>query len=139
MTVLGAMSLRGMVATMTIESATDSDVFQSFLEQVLCPKLQPGEVVILDNLSVHKVRAVRKRIEATGGQLLYLPPYSPDLNPIAKAWSKLKQLLRAAKARTTEALDQAIAEAINAITAENAAAWFRYCGYARDTLILEPL
>ena len=84
----------------------------------------------MDNLSAHKVKGVRELIAARRAELLYLPPYSPDFNPIEKAWSKLKQLLRAAKARTAEALDQAITEALNAITAENAAAWFRHCGYA---------
>jgi transposase len=84
----------------------------------------------MDNLSAHKVKGVRELIAARRAELLYLPPYSPDFNPIEKAWSKLKQLLRAAKARTAEALDQAITEALKAITAENAAAWFRHCGYA---------
>lgn len=129
LTVLGAMSTRGIVAAMTVESATDGDVFLVYLEQVLCPKLQPGDVVVMDNLSAHKVQGVRELVAATGAELLYLPPYSPDFNPIEKAWAKLKQLLRAAKARTAEALDQAIAEALKAITADNAAAWFRHCGY----------
>jgi len=84
----------------------------------------------MDNLSTHKVRGVRERIEACAAELLYLPPYSPDLNPIEKAWFKLKQFLRTAKARTAEALDQAISEALKTITAENAAAWFRHSGYA---------
>ena len=83
----------------------------------------------MDNLSAHKVQGVRQLIEASGAKLLYLPPYSPDFNPIEKAWSKLKQLLRAAKARTPEVLEQAVAEALKAITVENAAAWFRHCGY----------
>ena len=110
LTILGAISTRGMIATMTIEAATDREIFLAYLDEVLCPKLRPGDVVVLDNLSSHKVQGVRERIEAAGAQLLYLPPYSPDLNPIEKAWAKLKQLLRAAKARTKEALDQAIAE-----------------------------
>jgi transposase len=129
LTTLGAMSVRGVEAAMTVESATDGEVFLAYLEQVLCPKLQAGDVVILDNLSAHKVRGVRELIEARGTELLYLPPYSPDLNPIEKAWSKLKQLLRAAKARTAEVLEQALAEALKAITADNAVAWFRHCGY----------
>jgi len=129
LTMLGTMSLRGMVATMTVESATDGDVFLAYLEQVLCPKLKPGDVVVMDNLSAHKVNRVRELIEATGAELLYLPPYSPDFNPIEKAWSKLKQLLRAAKARTAEALEQAVTQALLAITAENAFAWFQHCGY----------
>jgi transposase len=129
LTMVGAMSVRGMEAVMTVESATDGDVFLAYLEQVLCPKLKPGDVVILDNLSAHKIPDVRPLIEAAGAILFYLPPYSPDLNPIEKAWSKLKQFLRTAKARTSEALDQAIAEALKTITSADAAAWFRHCGY----------
>ena len=114
-----------MIATMTIEAATDREIFLAYLDEVLCPKLRIGDVVIMDNLSSHKVKGVRERIEAAGAQLLYLPPYSPDLNPIEKAWAKLKQLLRAAKARTKQALDQAIAELLPMLTAEDARAWFR--------------
>jgi transposase len=126
------MSLRGMEAVMTVASATDGDVFGAYVEQVLCAKLQPGDVVVMDNLSAHKVAGIRSLIEACGAQVLYLPPYSPDLNPIEKAWSKFKQFLRSAKARTAQALDHAITEALKTITTENAAAWFRSCGY-RDT------
>jgi transposase len=129
LTTLGAMSLRGMEAAMTIEAATDGEIFTAYVEQVLCPKLKPGDVVVLDNLSAHKVAGIDEKIEACGARLLYLPPYSPDLNPIEKLWFKLKQFLRAAKARTAEALDQAITEALRTITAQNAQAWFRHCGY----------
>jgi transposase len=129
MTILGAMSIRGMIATMTIEEATDAEIFLAYLEYVLCPQLRSGDVVVMDNLSSHKVNGVRERIEAAGAELLYLPPYSPDLNPIEKAWSKLKQLLRSAKARTSEVLDQAITELLPQITSENAQAWFRFAGY----------
>ncbi len=125
LTILGAISTRGMIATMTVEAATDREIFLAYLEEVLCPKLRPGDVVVMDNLSSHKVQGVRERIEAAGAQLLYLPPYSPDLNPIEKAWAKLKQLLCAAKARTKEALDQAIGELLPLLTAEDAKAWFR--------------
>jgi transposase len=125
MTILGAMSLRGMIATMTIEEPTDSDIFLAYIEHLLCPVLQPGDVVVMDNLSAHKAPAVREWIEKTGAEVLYLPPYSPDLNPIEKAWAKLKQLLRAARARTKETLDQAITEALVYITSDNAKAWFR--------------
>jgi transposase len=129
LTTLGAMSLRGMDAVMTVESATDSAVFLTYLEEVLCPKLQAGDVVILDNLSAHKVAGIRELIEASSAKLIYLPPYSPDLNPIEKAWFKFKQFLRSAKARTQEALDLAITEALKTISPENAAGWFRHCGY----------
>ena len=127
MTILGAMSLDGMVATMTIEEATDADIFLAFVEQVLCPVLKQGDLVIMDNLSSHKVPQVRGWIESAGAQLLYLPPYSPDLNPIEKAWAKLKQSLRSAQARTKDALEQAVTDAIKLITPENAKAWFRLC------------
>jgi len=125
LTVLGAMSYNGMVATMTIEEATDADIFLAYIEQVLCPALKPGDVVVMDNLSAHKVNGVQELIEKAGAEVLYLPPYSPDLNPIEKAWAKLKQLLRSAKARTKEALDQAITEALRRITRQDAKVWFR--------------
>lgn len=125
LTILGAISTRGMIATMTIEEATDADIFLAYLDHCLCPELRPGDVVVMDNLSSHKVKQVRQKIEETGAELLYLPPYSPDLNPIEKAWSKLKILLRSAKARSKEALDEAIAEHLPEITPENAQAWFR--------------
>jgi transposase len=96
---------------------------------VLSPRLHPGQVVIMDNLPAHKVAGVRRFIETTGARLLYLPPYSPDFNPIEQAWSKIKQLLRSAKARTVEALERAIAQALAAITPENASAWFSHCNY----------
>jgi transposase len=127
MTILGAMSLDGIIAAMTIEEATDGDIFLAFVQQVLCPRLKPGDVVVMDNLSSHKAAAVRTSIENAGAELLYLPPYSPDINPIEKAWAKLKELLRAAQARTREVLEQAIADALKRITPENAKAWFRLC------------
>lgn len=128
-TMLAALTIRGLQAPMTIASATDGDVFLAYLEQVLCPRLRPGQVVIMDNLAAHKVAGVRPLIESTGARLLYLPPYSPDFNPIEQAWSKIKQHLRSSKARTLEALEAAVAEALAAITAENASAWFAHCSY----------
>lgn len=125
MTILGAMSLNGMVATMTIEEPTDTDIFLAYVEHLLYPVLKRGDVVVMDNLSAHKAPAVRTWIEKAGAEVLYLPPYSPDLNPIEKAWAKLKQLLRTVKARTKETLDQAIADALPCITPANAQAWFR--------------
>ena len=126
-TLIGALRLSGMVAPMTVEAATDGDVFLAYVEHFLCPALQPGDVVVMDNLSAHKVNGVRELIEKAGAKLLYLPPYSPDLNPIEKAWSKIKQVLRAAKARSTDTLDQTIAEALRLISPANAKAWFRLC------------
>jgi len=129
LTVLAALTTQGVLASMTIESPTDGDIVLAFLEQVLAPNLQPGHVVILDNLGAHKVPEVRPLIESRGAQLLYLPPYSPDFNPIELAWSKLKQQLRGVKARVIDQLEVAITEALAAITAENARAFFRHCGY----------
>ena len=124
LTILGAISIRGMIATMTIEEPTDADIFLAYIEHVLCPELRPNDVVVMDNLSAHKVQGVRELIEAAGAELLYLPPYSPDLNPIEKAWAKLKQLLRSAKARSKDTLDTAITEALTLISSEDARAWF---------------
>jgi transposase len=130
LTMLAALSTRGLEAPMTIAEPTDGDIFLAYLEQVLCPRLRPGQVVIMDNLAAHKVAGVRELIEAAGARLLYLPPYSPDLNPIEQAWSKVKQILRALKARTGDALENAVAQALAAITPENAVAWFSHCGYS---------
>jgi transposase len=127
LTVIGAMSLKGMIAAMTIEAATDTDIFLAYLDHVLCPVFAPGDVVVMDNLSSHKVQGVSERIQARGAELLYVPPYSPDLNPIEKAWSKLKEMLRAAKAQTSHDLYQAIRNALPQISSENATAWFRTC------------
>ncbi len=129
LTMLAALTSQGLQAPMTIAEPTDGDIFLAYLEQVLCPQLRPGQVVIMDNLSAHKVAGVRQRIEATGARLMYLPPYSPDLNPIEQAWSKVKQVLRSLKARTLEALETAVAEALRSITPANAMAWFSHCGY----------
>ncbi len=125
LTILGAMDHTGMLAAMTVEAATDGDVFFAFLDHVLCPKLRSGHVVVMDNLSAHKVDGVRERIEVCGASLLYLPPYSPDLNPIEKAWSKLKTGLRAAGARTLQTLEQSIEALLPSISAHDAQAWFR--------------
>jgi len=116
LTVLAALTVEGVLASMTIESPIGGDVFLAFLEHVLEPRLQPGHIVVLDNLGAHKVDGVRGLIESCGAQLLYLPPYSPDFNPIEQAWSKLKQLLRGARARVLDQLEPAIARAIAAIT-----------------------
>jgi len=129
LTMLAALTTQGLEAPMTIAEPTDGDIFLAYLEQVLCPQLRPGQVVIMDNLSAHKVDGVCQLIEATGAKLIYLPPYSPDLNPIEQAWSKIKQILRSLKARTVEALETAVAEALRAITPEDAIAWFSHCGY----------
>jgi transposase len=112
LTTLGTMSLLGIEAAMTVPLATDGEVFHAYVEQVLCDALVPGNVLILDNLSAHKVPEIRELIETRGARLINLPPYSTDLNPIEMAWSKFKQFLRAARARTADALDCAITEAL---------------------------
>jgi transposase len=129
-TMLAALSLQGVEAVMTIDGATDAEVFRAYVEQVLGPTLRPGDIVIMDNLRAHKVTGIRERIDACGAQLIYLPPYSPDLSPIEPCWSKLKTLLRTAQARTRDALDAAIQQAVAAVTPSDARGWFRHCGYA---------
>jgi len=129
LTLLGAMTQQGMLASMSVESSTDGDVFLAYLDEVLCPRLQAGQVVVMDNLTAHKVAGVRQRIEATGAELRYLPSYSPDFNPIEPCWGKIKQCLRARKARTVERLQEALTEAIALISPQNALGWFRHCGY----------
>jgi transposase len=129
LTVLGAVSLSGWVAVMSVEAATDGDVFLAYLKHVLCPQLKPGPLVVMDNLGAHKVDGVRELIEQTGASLCYLPPYSPDFNPIEKCWAQVKQKLRALKARSVTTLQQALHEALSTLTPENAANYFRHCGY----------
>jgi len=127
---LGAVSIKGWQAVMTVESATDGDVFLAYVGEVLCPTLQTGQVVVMDNLPAHKVDGVRALIAAAGAELLYLPPYSPDFNPIEPCWSIVKQHLRKLKARSREALDSAIPKALSLITPEIATNCFRHCGYS---------
>ena len=130
LTILGGLSLGGLVACLTVDGAADTDVMVAFTRHALVPALTPGQTVILDNLSVHRAARVRRLIEAAGCRLLFLPPYSPDLNPIEPAWSKLKTLLRGAGARTTDALQAALTTLVDAITPSDARGYFRHCGYA---------
>jgi transposase len=129
LTILGALTSQGVQASMTIDAATDTSIFLAFLRQVLVPTLRPGQVVIMDNLPAHKHREVRTFLRRHRCRLLYLPPYSPDLNPIEPAWSKLKAYLRATRARLWPALEQAVATGLRTITPQNAQGWFRHCGY----------
>jgi transposase len=129
LTILAAMTLRGVQAAMTIDAATDSDVFIAFIVQVLVPTLRPGQVVVMDNLAAHKIAAVRQFIEAAGCRVIYLPPYSPDLSPIEPMWSKVKQLLRSAAARTVEALQIAVGDALAAVRESDCLGYFEHCGY----------
>ena len=128
-TVLSSMSAEGMGPSLTVEGATTSVVFEAYLEQVLAPKLRRGQVVVMDNLSAHKGERVRELIEERGCELIYLPSYSPEYNPIEEAFSKIKRLVRKAEARSREALVEAIGWALSAVTSRDARAFFEHCGY----------
>ena len=128
-TMIGALGAEGSTALMVIEGATDAAIFRAYIKHVLVPTLHQGEIVVMDNLSSHKSPEIRQMIEAAGAGLWYLPPYSPDLNPIEKMWSKIKALLRARKARGTEELYQAIRQALQQIKPQDARGWFESCGY----------
>jgi transposase len=128
-TLIGALALDGVRASFTVNAAADTDVFQVFVENALVPALRPGEVVIWDHLPAHKAPELKTILESAPATLLPLPPYSPDFNPIEQCWSKGKEFLRAAEARTSEALEQAIAQAFAHVTATDAHGWFQHCGY----------
>jgi transposase len=128
-TLLGALGDEGLQAVMTVEGATDADVFRAYVKQVLGPTLAPGDIVVLDNLSSHKATGIQQALARRRARLLYLPPYSPDLSPMELCVSKLKTALRAAKARTREALEMAIQKAMETVTAIDARNWFKHCGY----------
>ncbi len=128
-TLLASMGLEGMGACLVVEGATTKVIFEAYVERVLAPTLSPGQVVVMDNLTAHKGSRVRELVEERGCQLLYLPPYSPDFSPIEEAFSKLKAMLKKASARTREALLEAIAAALSAVTPEDARGFFGHCGY----------
>ncbi|MEX1157920.1 MAG: IS630 family transposase [Thermomicrobiales bacterium] len=128
-TLLACLTRTGMGPAMLVEGATTTEVFTAYVDQVLAPWLRPGQIVILDNLSAHTGERVRQRIEAAGCQLRFLPAYSPDFSPIEWAFSKLKTAVRAAMARTRDALERAIASGLDQITAADADGWFHGCGY----------
>jgi len=128
-TLLACLTRSGMGPAMLVEGATTSEVFTAYVEQVLVPWLRPGQIVILDNLSAHTGSHVHTLIEVAGCQVRFLPPYSPDFSPIEWAFSKLKTALRAAMARTRDALERAIATGLEQITADDALGWFYGCGY----------
>jgi len=127
---ISSIRLDGTTACMHLAGAADTSAFLTYLDQVLCPTLRPGDIVIMDNLSVHKSPDVQALIRAAGGEVRYLPAYSPDLNPIEKMWSKIKGLLRSAEARTPEQLQEAITMAFSKITAQDATGYFASCGYS---------
>jgi transposase len=128
-TFTGALRLTGMTAPMVLDGAMNGAAFLAYVEQVLAPTLSPGDVVIMDNLPAHKASGIREAIEATGATLRYLPPYSPDFNPIENAFSKLKALMRARAERTIDALWTAVGEVIDLFTPAECANYFAACGY----------
>jgi transposase len=127
---ISSVRLDGTSACMTIEGATNTEVFQAYVREILVPTLRSGDIVVLDNLGAHKNEATLALISAAGAQTRFLPAYSPDLNPIELMWSKVKALLRAAEARSESSLLQAIAHALAAVTANDAKGWFAHCGYS---------
>jgi transposase len=127
-TMLGALGVQGLHAVMTVDGATDADVFRTYVKQVLGPTLTPGDIVGMDNLQAHKAVGVQQAIARRGARLRYFPPYSPDLSPIEPCWSKLKTALRKAQARTRAALDAAIAAALVTVSFTDAWGWFKHCG-----------
>jgi transposase len=130
-TLLASMSAEGMGPSLAVEGSTTREVFEVYLEYFLAPALRPGQIVVMDNLSAHKGGRVRELVEERGCELLFLPPYSPDLNPIEEAFAKLKALLRRTGARTREALIEAMGRALDAVTARDARGFFEHCGYRK--------
>jgi transposase len=135
-TLLASMSVRGMGPCLAVEGPTTKVVFEAYLERVLAPSLRPRQIVVMDNLSSHKGSRVLELVEARGCELMYLPSYSPDLNPIEEAFSKLKALLRRAGARTREALLEAMGRALEAVTANDARGYFEHRGYHATAQLL---
>ena len=128
-TLLSSMTTGGMGPSLAVEGASTARVFETYVEKVLVPSLRAGQIVVMDNLSAHRPRRIRELIEQQGCELLYLPAYSPDYNPIEEAFSKIKNLLRKAAARSKEALVEAIGQALSAVTAEDALGYFEHAGY----------
>lgn len=130
-TMLSGVRLSGPVAPFVFDGALDSEIFQLWVERILVPELNSGDVVIADNLSSHKTASARKMIENAGCQLLFLPPYSPDFNPIENMWAKIKECLRSIEARGLDALYEAIAKAFSTVTPQDCTGFFRHCGYIK--------
>ena len=128
-TLIAALGLEGIACSMVVDGAVDADVFESFIDRVLAPQLKPGDVVVMDNLSSHKRTSTRNLIEAAGARLLFLPPYSPDLNPIEMVFAKVKQLLRSLACRTRESLWEAMQSVLDQVSPSDAANCFQHCGY----------
>ncbi len=127
---IGALALDGWRSLVTIDAATDGDVFLAFVKQALAPRLRPGDIVVMDNLAAHKRPAAVTAIRAVGADVLFLPPYSPEYNPIEKAWSKLKTLLRRGASLTRDVFDRAVASAMDAISDSDVRGWSRHAGYS---------
>ena len=128
-TLLAAVRLDGVVAPMVLDGPVNGDSFASYIEESLVAELEPGDIVIMDNLPAHKSQRVTQAIEGAGCLLVYLPPYSPDFNPIEKMWSKVKAWLRKVKARTFDGLVHAVGDALRTVTAEDRQGYFSHCGY----------
>ena len=128
-TLIAALGVGGVRCSTLVDGAVNADVFEAFVEQVLVPELRPGDVVVLDNLSSHKRTRTRELVESAGADLLFLPPYSPDLNPIEMVFSKIKQRLRSLACRTVEKLWSSMQSVLDEVTATDAANCFRHCGY----------
>lgn len=131
-TIIGALTLQGLVAVMTVLGGTSGDVFLAYVREVLGPELKPGDLVVLDNLGAHRNMRVRAEIESHGAKLIFQPPYSPDKNPIELTWAWLKRYLRTAEARSREAIDPAIAWAMEVLPKDAPSAWFRRCGFVNQ-------
>lgn len=131
-TLLSSMTLSGMGPSLAVQGATTAKVFETYMQKVLAPSLQPGQIVVMDNLGAHRPARVRELIEDRGCELLYLPAYSPDYNPIEEAFSKIKAILRQLGARTRRTLVEAMGKALSAVTAGDARGFFEHAGYQRD-------
>jgi transposase len=127
---ISSIRLDGSTACMALEGTTDTESFRAYVREVLLPTLQPGDIVVMDNLSPHKSDPTLALIANADAQVLFLPAYSPDLNPIEKMWSKVKSLLRGAEARTPDDLITAIGQALAMVTSQDALGWFTSCGYS---------
>lgn len=130
MTLIGAMSISGLRGFMTVDAATSSDVFDAYVENELIPNLREGDCVVMDNLAAHKGPQTRKAIETRGASVLFLPPYSPDFNPIEKLWAKLKGIVRRCETLTRQTFDDAVARALGHISVADMRAWTAHCGYS---------
>lgn len=128
-TVISCLTFDGLGESLILDGAANGELFELYIERFLAPSLKPGQIVIMDNLSIHKRQKVRELIEARGCEVLFLPPYSPDFSPIEEAFSKIKAVLRKIGARTRDALQEALEYALTTVSASDAAGWFRHCGY----------